>query len=107
MITSSMTLPSQRQQQQQRAAYHAQSLLTRNAVSLAQLPPPLEADADEPTTEGVYVPPPPQFGAAGNGVSTPAEEVFAPPPQFCDNRLVTRVRIVGTTPKGSSRLNSQ
>lgn len=102
-----MTLPSQRQQQQQRAVYHSQGLLTRNAVSLAQLPPPLEAEADEPAAEGVFVPPPPQFGAAGNGVPTPTEEVFAPPPQFCDNRLVTRVRIVGTTPKGGGRLNSQ
>lgn len=103
-----MTLPSQRQQQQQRAAYHAQGLLTRNAVSLAQLPPPLEAEADEPSADGVFVPPPPQFGAAGG--PTPTEEVFAPPPQFCDNRLVTRVRIVGTTPKGpvgGGRLNSQ
>ncbi|XP_034245824.1 protein shank isoform X3 [Thrips palmi] len=109
VISNSMTLPSQRQQQQQRAAYHAQGLLTRNAVSLAQLPPPLEAEADEPGAEGVFVPPPPQFGAAGG--PTPTEEVFAPPPQFCDNRLVTRVRIVGTTPKGPSvgggRLNSQ
>ncbi|KAE8753257.1 hypothetical protein FOCC_FOCC000180 [Frankliniella occidentalis] len=110
VITSCMTLPSQRQQQQQRAAYHSQGILTRNAVSLAQLPPPLEAEADEPAPEGVFVPPPPQFGAAGG--PTPTEEVFAPPPQFCDNRLVTRVRIVGTTPKGvpsmgGGRLNSQ
>lgn len=106
-----MTLPSQRQQQQQRAAYHAQSILTRNAVSLAQLPPPLEAEADEPAAEGVFVPPPPQFGPSGTAGSTSTEEVFAPPPQFCDNRLVTRVRIVGTMPKGSSyggaRVNSQ
>ncbi|KAK3912334.1 SH3 and multiple ankyrin repeat domains protein 3 [Frankliniella fusca] len=105
VITSSMTLPSQRHQQQQRAAYHSQGILTRNAVSLAQLPPPLEAEADEPAAEGVFVPPPPQFGAAG--APTPTEEVFAPPPQFCDNRLVTRVRIVATTPKGIASLGGE
>ncbi|KAJ1530379.1 hypothetical protein ONE63_005288 [Megalurothrips usitatus] len=104
VITSSMTLPSQRHQQQQRASAGHHGLLTRNAVSLAQLPPPLEAEADEPAADvvvqGMFVPPPPQFGAAGAG-PTPTEEVFAPPPQFCDNRLVTRVRIVSTTPKGA------
>ncbi|XP_046672398.1 SH3 and multiple ankyrin repeat domains protein 3 isoform X7 [Homalodisca vitripennis] len=79
--------------------------LTRNAVSLAQLPPPLEADTDE--REELVVPPPPEY--AGGGAGGPVvEEVLAPPPQFSDGRLVTRVRIVGTVPKSTpSRLHSQ
>nr|CAD7264682.1 unnamed protein product [Timema shepardi] len=83
----------------------AGGMLTRHAVSLAQLPPPLEGEGEG---EGeLVVPPPPEFlGAAGNNVTT--EEVLAPPPQFCDNRLVTRVRIVGALPKpGPGRLHSQ
>ncbi|XP_063229617.1 SH3 and multiple ankyrin repeat domains protein 3 isoform X2 [Bacillus rossius redtenbacheri] len=73
----------------------------RPAVSLAQLPPPLEGEGEG---EGeLVVPPPPEFLAA--------EEVLAPPPQFCDNRLVTRVRIVAATPKPGpgtgGRLHSQ
>lgn len=71
--------------------------LTRNAVSLAQLPPPLEGEGE---AEGeLVVPPPPEFlGGLSNGSGGP-EEVLAPPPQFSDNRLVTRVRIVGAVPK--------
>jgi SH3/ankyrin repeat-containing protein len=71
--------------------------LTRNAVSLAQLPPPLEGEGE---AEGeLVVPPPPEFlGVLSNG-SGGTEEVLAPPPQFSDNRLVTRVRIVGAVPK--------
>ncbi|XP_039278871.1 SH3 and multiple ankyrin repeat domains protein 3 [Nilaparvata lugens] len=86
------------------------SMLTRNAVSLAQLPPPLEADADEVVAAPVAVPPPPEF----TGPHPPAplvEEVLAPPPQFSDSRLVTRVRIVGAVPKNAAppngRLHSQ
>nr|CAD7398680.1 unnamed protein product [Timema cristinae] len=62
----------------------AGGMLTRHAVSLAQLPPPLEGEGEG---EGeLVVPPPPEFlGAAGNNGTT--EEVLAPPPQFCDNRL--------------------
>lgn len=71
---------------QQRAA------LTRNAVSLAQLPPPLESDTEE------VVPPPPGFTEA---------DVLAPPPQFSDQRMVTTVRIVGALPKNNGRLHSQ
>ncbi|XP_054289876.1 SH3 and multiple ankyrin repeat domains protein 3-like isoform X2 [Macrosteles quadrilineatus] len=79
------------------------SALTRNAVSLAQLPPPLEADTDE--REELVVPPPPEYAG---GVGPVMEEVLAPPPQFSDGRLVTRVRIVGSTPKAApSRLHSQ
>lgn len=72
---------------QQRAA------LTRNAVSLAQLPPPLESDTEE------VVPPPPGFTEG---------DVLAPPPQFSDSRHnVTTVRIVGALPKNNGRLHSQ
>ncbi|PNF35049.1 hypothetical protein B7P43_G09455 [Cryptotermes secundus] len=87
-----VTVPSGRQ----RTAISG-GILTRNAVSLAQLPPPLERDGE---AEGeLVVPPPPEFlGASSNGSGGP-EEVLAPPPQFCDNRLVTRVRIVGAVPK--------
>ncbi|XP_069675312.1 SH3 and multiple ankyrin repeat domains protein 3 isoform X2 [Periplaneta americana] len=100
---SAMTLPSGRQ----RAALSG-GILTRNAVSLAQLPPPMEGEGE---AEGdLVVPPPPEFlGASNNGSGGP-EEVLAPPPQFSDTRLVTRVRIVGAVPKtqgGGSRLHSQ
>lgn len=78
--------------------------LTRNAVSLAQLPPPIESEIDDGE---VVVPPPPEFtGSAGPPVTV--DEVLAPPPQFSDSRLVTRVRIVGAVPKSNSnRLHSQ
>lgn len=80
--------------------------LTRNAVSLAQLPPPLEAETDE--REEMVVPPPPEYAGGGGGGGPVVEEVLAPPPQFSDGRLVTRVRIVGTVPKSApSRLHSQ
>jgi hypothetical protein len=47
----------------------------------------------------LVVPPPPEFlGGLSNG-SGGTEQVLAPPPQFSDNRLVTRVRIVGAVPK--------
>lgn len=100
---SAMTLPLGRQR-----ATLPGGILTRNAVSLAQLPPPLEGEGE---AEGeLVVPPPPEFlGASNNGSGGP-EEVLAPPPQFSDNRLVTRVRIVGAVPKtqgGDSRLHSQ
>ncbi|XP_068907346.1 SH3 and multiple ankyrin repeat domains protein 2 isoform X7 [Tenebrio molitor] len=90
---NSMTLPSPKTQRQ-----HA-GLLSRHAVSLAQLPPPIENDGDE--KEEFCLPPPPEFGG-GNGCADhhATEAVLAPPPQFSDNRQVTRVRIVGTVPKG-------
>lgn len=70
--------------------------LTRNAVSLAQLPPPPEEGGD------LFVPSPMQYDASGP--ITAAEDVppLAPPPQFSD-----RVRIVGALPKQNSRLHSQ
>ncbi|XP_014240790.1 SH3 and multiple ankyrin repeat domains protein 3 isoform X2 [Cimex lectularius] len=77
--------------------------LTRNAVSLAQLPPPIESDSDE--KEETVVPPPPEFMEANSPGM--AEEVLAPPPQFSDLKLVSRVRIVGAVPKGNGRLHSQ
>ncbi|KAK7793822.1 hypothetical protein R5R35_014324 [Gryllus longicercus] len=77
--------------------------LTRNAVSLAQLPPPMEGDGEG---EGeLVVPPPPEFLGGAAGPSTEGEEVLAPPPQFSDNRLVTRVRIVGAMPKSGPSSN--
>ncbi|KAK4886879.1 hypothetical protein RN001_003150 [Aquatica leii] len=87
---SSMTLPSPKTQRQLTG-------LSRNAVSLAQLPPPIEADSEE--KEEFCLPPPPEFDLIA-GVSHTAETVLAPPPQFSDNRQVTRVRIVGAVPKG-------
>lgn len=74
-------------------------LLSRHAVSLAQLPPPLEDDSDE--KEDFCLPPPPEFGGGNNCAEHTPEAVLAPPPQFSDNRQVTRVRIVGAVPKGS------
>lgn len=81
-------------------ASQQRTALTRNAVSLAQLPPPLEAE-----TEELFVPPPPEYG--GGSAGTVVEEVLAPPPQFSDGRLVTTVRIVGTVPKPAPSLHSQ
>lgn len=92
---------------------YSSGMLTRHAVSLAQLPPPIEADAEEQSSD-MFVPPPPEFNAgpsSGNG----DELVFAPPPQFCDSRQQNRVKIVGAIPKignnqvkpPSGRLHSQ
>lgn len=73
-------------------------MLKRHAVSLAQLPPPIENENDE--KEEFCLPPPPEFGE--NTTSFAEEIVVAPPPQFSDNRQVTRVRIVGAVPKGTT-----
>lgn len=73
-------------------------MLKRHAVSLAQLPPPIENENDE--KEEFCLPPPPEFGE--NMTSFGEEVVVAPPPQFSDNRQVTRVRIVGAVPKGAT-----
>ncbi|XP_063927953.1 protein shank isoform X4 [Zophobas morio] len=88
---NSMTLPSPKTQRQHTG------LLSRHAVSLAQLPPPIEGDGDE--KEDFCLPPPPEFGGGNSCVEHGPEAVLAPPPQFSDNRQVTRVRIVGTVPK--------
>ncbi|XP_057667503.1 SH3 and multiple ankyrin repeat domains protein 2 isoform X3 [Diorhabda carinulata] len=74
----------------------------RHAVSLAQLPPPIENETDE--KEEFCLPPPPEFGENNPNFS---EVVVAPPPQFSDNRQVTRVRIVGAVPKGTLAVNAQ
>lgn len=73
-------------------------MLSRHAVSLARLPPPIETENDE--KEEFCLPPPPEFGENG-GSSAATEAVLAPPPQFSDSRQVTRVRIVGAVPKGT------
>lgn len=104
---SSMTLPSPKNQQNHRVQIGA---LSRNAVSLAQLPPPIEGDADE--KEDIFVPPPPEFEGAAISNSSTEAVVLAPPPQFSDNRQVPRVRIVGAVPKTNpsskqGRLHSQ
>ncbi|KAK9743910.1 Variant SH3 domain [Popillia japonica] len=91
---NSMTLPASKSQR-------TQISLSRHAVSLAQLPPPIEADSDE--KEEFCLPPPPEFGE-NHGASDTPEAVLAPPPQFSDNRQVTRVRIVGAVPKGSAKM---
>lgn len=75
-------------------------MLSRHAVSLARLPPPIETENDE--KEEFCLPPPPEFGENGCNAAEPSTEaVLAPPPQFSDNRQVTRVRIVGAVPKGT------
>ncbi|XP_011306794.1 SH3 and multiple ankyrin repeat domains protein 2 isoform X5 [Fopius arisanus] len=77
---------------------YSSGMLTRHAVSLAQLPPPIEADTEDQNND-LFVPPPPEFnaGPSGNGDN---ELVFAPPPQFSDNRQQqNRVKIIGAIPK--------
>lgn len=92
-----------------RPGYGGSGLLTRHAVSLAQLPPPIEADAEEQNND-LFVPPPPEFNAGPSAVGQDQEVVFAPPPQFCDNKQQTqqqqqqtttqnRVKIIGAIPK--------
>ncbi|XP_028132157.2 SH3 and multiple ankyrin repeat domains protein 2 isoform X3 [Diabrotica virgifera virgifera] len=76
--------------------------LKRHAVSLAQLPPPIENETDE--KEEFCLPPPPEFGENNPNFS---DVVVAPPPQFSDNRQITRVRIVGAVPKGTLAVNTQ
>jgi hypothetical protein len=105
--------------------YGSSGILTRNAVSLAQLPPPIEADAEEQSSD-MYVPPPPEFNADGTRISNsnmePDELVFAPPPQFCDGNRTQqqqqqqhqqqyqqhqqqRVKIIGVIPKAVNNIN--
>ncbi|KAK1130977.1 hypothetical protein K0M31_017282, partial [Melipona bicolor] len=92
-----------------RTSYGGSGLLTRHAVSLAQLPPPIEADAEEQSND-LFVPPPPEFNAGPSGPGNGDELVFAPPPQFCDNKQQpqqqpqqqqqqNRVKIIGAIPK--------
>lgn len=85
-----------RKQAVQLAAQRAKAMQNQlRAVSLAQLPPPLEQDSDE--TDSV-------------ASLAPAQVVLAPPPEFCDfhpsSQNNPRVRIVGAVPK-SNRLHSQ
>lgn len=74
--------------------------MSRHAVSLAQLPPPIEADNDE-KEEFNLPPPPPEFEGNANLVDT-GEPVLAPPPQFSDSKQSSKVRIVGAVPKGNN-----
>lgn len=95
--------------QTKRSGYGGSGLLTRHAVSLAQLPPPIEADAEEQSND-LFVPPPPEFNAGPSAGNQDQEVVvFAPPPQFCDNKQQqqqqqqnasqNRVKIIGAIPK--------
>ncbi|XP_026462252.1 uncharacterized protein LOC113364006, partial [Ctenocephalides felis] len=75
---------------------------SRQAVSLARLPPPAEenltsnvstqnSNASSEVAEDTFVPPPPEF------VGGASDRVLAPPPQFSDAQ--GKVRIVGAVPK--------
>ncbi|XP_046481329.1 SH3 and multiple ankyrin repeat domains protein 2 isoform X2 [Neodiprion pinetum] len=105
-------MPADKESNPKRMSYSS-GMLTRHAVSLAQLPPPIEAEADEQNND-LFVPPPPEFNAGPSSGSSD-EPVFAPPPQFCDNRQQNRVKIIGAIPKvgnnqvkpPSGRLHSQ
>ncbi|XP_044728032.1 SH3 and multiple ankyrin repeat domains protein 3 isoform X6 [Chrysoperla carnea] len=122
---NSMTLPTSNKSQRMQQSGERNSIsmggggngmLTRHAVSLAQLPPPIEGDSDE--KEEVFVPPPPEFiggnspGTTGNATGAAEAVVLAPPPQFSD-KLTNKVRIVGAVPKTGTngkpggRLHSQ
>lgn len=91
------------------------SLHARPAVSLAQLPPPMETESETET----IIPPINTNNKINNIVTIigsnnhhhgAAENiVLAPPPQFCDTVEINsspRVRIVGAVPK-ANRLHSQ
>lgn len=86
-----------RKQAAQLAAQRAKAMnSSARAVSLAQLPPPIEVDSDDPDNNA-------------KAVTMPADQiVLAPPPEFCDfvSNPNQRVRIIGTIPK-ASRLHSQ
>ncbi|XP_043466953.1 SH3 and multiple ankyrin repeat domains protein 3 isoform X4 [Leptopilina heterotoma] len=75
-------------------------ILTRHAVSLTQLPPPIEAEAEDQSSD-LFVPPPPGFNAEESCTVISSDLVFAPPPQFCDNRqqLHNCVKIIRTVSK--------
>ncbi|XP_043289495.1 protein shank isoform X5 [Venturia canescens] len=94
------TISSDKENNNPKRMNYSSGMLTRHAVSLAQLPPPIEADAEEQNND-LFVPPPPEFNAgpsANNGGDN--ELVFAPPPQFCDTRQSqSRVKIIGAIPK--------
>ncbi|KAI5726732.1 hypothetical protein M8J76_007604 [Diaphorina citri] len=68
----------------------------QSAVSLKQLPPPLEIELEEKDVLSV-VPPPPEFIEHASCLAS--EAVLAPPPQFSDSKMVSVVRIVGAVPK--------
>lgn len=98
-----------------RPGYGGSGLLTRHAVSLAQLPPPIEADAEEQNND-LFVPPPPEFNAGPSAGGQDQEVVvFAPPPQFCDNKQQqqqqqstsqNRVKIIGAIPKAGNQVKA-
>lgn len=73
---------------------------SRGAVSLANLPPPIEDNLEEAADPLVF-PPPPEFVSGGAEM----EILAPPPPQFSDGKMVTRVRIVGSKakPAGGSK----
>ncbi|XP_070151300.1 protein shank isoform X7 [Polyergus mexicanus] len=108
LLTTGVNPIDKESSQTKRPGYGGSGLLTRHAVSLAQLPPPIEADAEEQNND-LFVPPPPEFNAGPSAGSQDQEVlVFAPPPQFCDNKLQqqqqqttsqNRVKIIGAIPK--------
>lgn len=81
------------------------SLHARPAVSLAQLPPPMETESETETIAPIS-----NIVVIGSNNQHGADNiVLAPPPQFCDtveNNSSPRVRIVGAVPK-ANRLHSQ
>ncbi|XP_029680569.1 protein shank isoform X5 [Formica exsecta] len=111
LLTSGVNPIDKENNQIKRPGYGGSGLLTRHAVSLAQLPPPIEADAEEQNND-LFVPPPPEFNAGPSAGGQDQEVVvFAPPPQFCDNKhqqqqqqqqqttSQNRVKIIGAIPK--------
>ncbi|XP_020279544.1 SH3 and multiple ankyrin repeat domains protein 2-like isoform X6 [Pseudomyrmex gracilis] len=111
-LMTGVSLVEKESTQIKRPGYGGSGLLTRHAVSLAQLPPPIEADAEEQNND-LFVPPPPEFNAGPSAGGHDQEVVFAPPPQFCDNKQQqqqpqqqqqtttsqNRVKIIGAIPK--------
>ncbi|XP_018336270.1 protein shank isoform X2 [Agrilus planipennis] len=63
-----------------------------------------QTEQDPEEKEEFRLPPPPEFdeAAAVMASASASEAVLEPPPQFSDNRQVTRVRIVGAVPKANS-----
>ncbi|XP_044748029.1 SH3 and multiple ankyrin repeat domains protein 3 isoform X5 [Coccinella septempunctata] len=79
---------------------HLSGLFTKQSSLPVKLQPPITKSTGK---EEFRLPPPPEFIESENNVDVASTLAviapIAPPPQFSDDRQVTRVRIVGAVPK--------